>query len=107
MKHLTAILIALVISPITALMSAATMSKLWEWYVVRDYGAGPSYASWFGLSVILGIAIGPSLMNVAEKPVDEKVSPIARVIVRTLSVWIAFPIVLFMAWVVGFALHWH
>ncbi len=107
MKTLTAILVGIVISPISALISAGTMSKLWEWFVFRDYGDGPSMAAWFGLNVILGVAIAPSFMGLAKEPGDEKTSPIARVIVRTISIWIGFAFILGTAWLVGLALHWH
>ena len=106
MKTLTAILLGIVVSPITALISAATMSKLWEWFVLRDYGVGPSYAAWFGMNFILMVAVSPWLLGLAKETTDEK-SALMRVINRTLGTWFGFAAMLGIAWIVGFALHWN
>jgi hypothetical protein len=82
------------------------MSTLWEWYVFRDYGAGPSYAAWFGLSAIVGVMISPWLIGLANEPTKE-VNPIAKVVFRSIGIWFGLSITLGLAWVVGFVLHWH
>ncbi len=97
--------LALVLSPVTAIISAKSMSILWDWFVLRDYGAGPSLAGWFGISTILGAAVSTSLVGVTRD--KSEVDPISSVVSRAVGMWIGFGVMLAMAWVVGFALHWH
>lgn len=105
MKVFGAILLAVLQAPLSALITAATMSKLWGWYVAPTYGAGPSYAGWFGLSAILGIAVSPSLMNVQNKETSD--DPLRDVIGRTLGTWLGCALVLGACWLTGLVLGWN
>lgn len=106
MKHLMAIVFAFALSPITALVSSATMSKLWDWYVARDYGSGPSFAAWFGLNTILVLGVAPALMSIAREKKEDKNTPMLDVFGRAFAVWVLMGIMLLSAWCTGQLLSW-
>ncbi len=106
MKTLTAFALALVMAPINALVSTFVLSQLWEWFVLRDYGDGPSRAAWFGLSTIFGVVMLPMLINMPDKPEDPNTNPLLKVLFRGIAVWTGLLLLLGFSWVVGFALHW-
>ena len=106
MRSWAAIGLALVLSPITALLSAKTMHTLWGWFVARDYGDGPSLAAWFGLSEIATIVLSGALLHVARKEADKDANPFMQVIGQSIGMWFGFALILGFAWVTGFALHW-
>ena len=106
MKHLTAAFVGIVMSIVTTLITAATMTKIWEWFVARDYGPSPSYAAWFGIGVLVRVAITPSLMHLAHDKDDPELSPVARVMANEFGIWIGCAIILVVCWITGFALHW-
>lgn len=106
MRNLAAVALALVLSPITAIIGAKSTSKIWEWFVARDYGPGPSLAAWFGISEIIAMLLAMALLHVARKESDRNANPFMTVIGQTLGMWMGFALILVFAWVTGFALHW-
>lgn len=105
MKWLTAFALGLALAPISALIQAKAMSKLWEWFVARDYGTGPSMAAWYGLAGVFSLAITPSLLGMTKEKKDES-KPIESVLSRAIGMWIGTGLLLCFAWFVGFLLHW-
>lgn len=98
--------LSIVLSPISALVGAGTMSKLWEWFVARDYGSGPSMSAWFGISEIASVVLATALLNVTREKRGSSDSPFMAVIGQAVGMWVGMALILGIAWVTGFALHW-
>ena len=49
--------ILVVIAPIGALYSAWIFSSIWDLLVRPQYGAGPSYAAWYGFALLFSLAM--------------------------------------------------
>lgn len=60
--------VTLAMAPVNAYVGAWTMSRLWQWFISTQYGAGPSMAVWFGIGAIANIALGQRLAIVAKDP---------------------------------------
>lgn len=56
---LTSFAIAVVIAPISALYTAWIFSSIWDLLVRPQYGAGPSYAAWYGFATLFSLAMSP------------------------------------------------
>lgn len=44
--------VVIALSMAGSLIQAASLSKMWAWFLQSQYGAGPTYAAWFGISYI-------------------------------------------------------
>jgi hypothetical protein len=88
---------AIILAPFTALLDAFIYSTTWGWLIARQYGPGPTYASWYGLSCLISFAI------VSSAPRAKSVSDC---IIRVLARWVAFVVILGTIWVTGSILHW-
>jgi hypothetical protein len=56
LSAITGLLIIFVITgPLNAVIYAKTASVLWDWFLMKEYGSGPSTAAWFGISTIVGL----------------------------------------------------
>src|SRR5690349_9097947 len=56
-QALILLVLLLVISPITALVSAKIASSLWNQLLSPQYGSGPTYRSWYGISLLSSYAL--------------------------------------------------
>lgn len=71
------------LAPLSALLSAAGYQYLWSLTLGAQYGAGPSYPSWYGISLIAHLL----MWSLARTPLsdDEKKSPVAATVARVIS----------------------
>jgi hypothetical protein len=97
----------LIATPLTALITTATASKIWEMLLKKQYGVGPTYASWYGIMAIttlllMGIRI--ALSAVVKK--DEGKAPIMDVVVSNVLIWILCGATLIMLAIVGGITGW-
>lgn len=104
--RLTAVLVGLLMAPLTSLFNAKAMSTIWSWFVARDYGVGPSEAAWFGLSSILSVALIPIFLGLKGQEDDSNAGPIAKVVIRHIVIWVILLIGLGMSWLTGQAFSW-
>jgi hypothetical protein len=51
------LVIAFLLSPLSALITAFYCTTLWRWFVEAEYGGGPSMPAWYGVSAILMILV--------------------------------------------------
>ena len=105
MQVIGLLLAVIIFTPINALIQAATFSKLWEWFVAGQYGHGPTYSTWYGISLILGTIVSTTIVNarVTTKDGDGTASSIIAIYMGT---WIGFAVVLAISWVAGALIGW-
>jgi hypothetical protein len=48
-------IILIISGPLNAVIYAKTAGILWDWFLLKEYGSGPSTAAWFGISTIVGL----------------------------------------------------
>jgi hypothetical protein len=89
---------------VCAFIEAATFHKLWAWFVAHEYGTGPTYGAWYGLSMIFTLAVGIATRNLTVASTKE--APIIQVTVNAVTVLLSCGIVLLVAYGVGSAFHW-
>lgn len=104
MRNLVLFLVVLAIAPINALAQAATFSTIWGWYASPQFGPGPSYAGWYGLSLIFGLAVGCALSGYNVTSEDSK--GLKGALMKLVGLLISYPLVLGFAWLVGSILGW-
>lgn len=76
-----AILVAL--APIGALYSAWIFSSIWDLLVRPQYGAGPTYESWYGFSTLFSLAILSLLTKDTDKD-EPATTPLIKLVVSCL-----------------------
>jgi hypothetical protein len=104
MKTAITLIVAVLISPIHALVMAGTMSKLWHWFVAPQYGDGPAYSSWYGMSIIAALMITAALSNVTREKAEGNASVDA--LIRCVALWLLCGLTLGTSWLVGMMCGW-
>lgn len=90
--------------PIGAFIEAGAASKLWEWFLSSQYGAGPSIGAWFGvLSIVDLVVLGVIRANAKQDAEDSQVVSVVR---ASIGRWIFMGIVLGMAFGTGSIFGW-
>lgn len=86
---------------------AAALSKLWAWFVAPQYGAGPRYATWYGIALIVGILTTRRTSDTRSSKADEKFGAVAyAALVGSLAVLFALALTLGVAWCTGQIFGW-
>jgi hypothetical protein len=49
-------------TPLCALLSAAIYAEIWDLLIAQQYGAGPSYRAWYGISVLVGLVTSSAVV---------------------------------------------
>ena len=100
----TFILLAIIVfaTPLLALLSAAIYSEAWDMLLAKQYGAGPTYQSWYGLSILSVFAT----QHLIKPDKDDNDSPIYTAIARTVGQYLGLMLVLLIAFFVTLALGW-
>lgn len=86
-----------------ALLQSFALSTLWRWFLSPQYGAGPSFAAWYGVAAIVGLLMAASLQRVTVTR-DER--PIADAIARCVGIGIITMFVLGFTWLTGQVFGW-
>jgi hypothetical protein len=91
-------------TPLFALLSAAIYAKVWDMVLAAQYGEGPTYQSWYGISVLTTFVT----MNLQkrDKPGDDDTGIIARTIGGIVGAYAGMGVVLLLVMFVCFALGW-
>ncbi len=100
MKALSVFLFTLLMAPVNALVTSATLSKLWSWFLVDDLGPSPSYGAWYGITTILFLLLGLALMNVTKTKVEDK-DYLMHTVSQSIGVVVACAFSLLFSWVIG------
>lgn len=56
-KAVLALVVALVLAPISSLLATQAAELIWRWYLAPQYGAGPTTRAWFGMSALASLAL--------------------------------------------------
>lgn len=88
----------------SAVVQAWCMSVVWRWFVAPQYGAGPTLAVWFGLTIILRMMIAASTMRL--KKAEPEHSPLYDAFTDSLAIIFAFLMTLGLAWITGSIVGW-
>lgn len=86
----------LVCAPVCALVTAWGAGVVWDWFLLAEFGKGPSAAAWFGVSLIAGLM----LHGVARKAAPEDSGVIATITILTIGHVLAVLMCLASAYVV-------
>lgn len=94
----------IILTPVRAIVLAGTCATLWRWFAAESLGAGPSNAAWYGISLIAGILVGASTINLPKIKDDEQ--PVIGPLARDLGLLVACGIVLGVSWLTGQIVGW-
>lgn len=102
------ILFSLSLSMIIVFVQAWAFSTLWSWFVAPQYGSGPTYPAWFGLSLIAGTVIGTVLVrsDISRREKDDDDDDLSRGILVGVGIILAYFFVVGWSWVVGQIAGW-
>jgi hypothetical protein len=100
MRALAAFLFTVLMVPVNAFMTSWTISKLWTWFMAEDFGPSPSYGALYGVTSILFLVLGLSLVNVKKVKVEDK-DHVSNAVTTTLGMTLSCLIALGFAYVVG------
>lgn len=94
---------AILLGFLHALAQAATLSKLWEWFLQPSYGRGPTYAAWYGICVCVSVLFYGFFVNLQRAP-QEKGAVAA--LIRVAALLVVLPILLAVSWCTGQMFGW-
>lgn len=103
MKHVVFFLLTIAIGLVVALAQAATLAKLYAWFVMPQYGVGPSLATWYGISTIATLLIVSGTSHIKSTAAEKSWGQIFTDVVGRL---IGLPILLGLAWLAGKLFGW-
>jgi hypothetical protein len=108
MKILGMFVTIAIFSIFTGVIEAAMLSKLWAWFVAAEYGSGPSYGAWFGISMILGTIVQTAtpMRSPSGKETDDLDDLIKKMVGKQIGLWFGCFMSLALAWVTGAAMGW-
>ena len=89
--------------PLGALAMTWTLETIWDWYLVPEFGEGPSNRSWFGISFLASAVF--SFMTEAKKS-DPEESVVLKALALTCHRVVLALILLGMAGVVRWMAGW-
>ena len=92
-------------SVVSALVHAWAMTKIWSWFVMAEYGTGPSMGAWFGISAILTLIISAATSTLQTKT-DSGKNYFADMIISSISRWLGCFVMLFIVRGTGSVLGW-
>lgn len=101
-----AFLFIVLLSPVSALLFSAVLSLVWKWFILTQYGPGPSYQTWYGISLLWQLLSWTIAKEKTTDISDKNISVVARSVIATLVNWILIGIVLLVSLFVRFALGW-
>jgi hypothetical protein len=82
---------------------AATLSTVWRWFIAPQYGNGPTYSAWYGISLLVSVMFLYSFSSIAKSDeIKGKWGEVMRVAILLL----ALPILLGLSWCVGQLFGW-
>jgi len=90
--------------PLFALLSAAIYAKVWDMLLAKQYGVGPTYQSWYGISVL--VTFVTLHLQKRDKPGDDKTDLIPKMIGGIVGTYAGMGVVLLLVMFVCFALGW-
>jgi len=97
------LLLVVFLAPIGALFSAWIYSEIWDLLLAHQYGKGPSYEAWFGISLLMFL----STRHLARDNDDDKKDDfVRRAIVDVVGSYITQLLVLGLAYFVHMAVGW-
>ena len=99
MKALVIFIRIVVSTFVSAMLNTWAMHTLWWWFAAAQYGAGPTMATWFGLAIIVRLA----LLKMDKTDSDFEWS---ELVTRQVTVWLLVLAALGSAWVVGATFGW-
>lgn len=104
MRYLVNFLVSVVLGAVTTLALVAFCSKMWAWFLAGQYGAGPSYAAWFGIDSIASVGLNLALMSKASE--DRSKDKWDDVLARHGAVLLAIAVMLGWTYLVGSVFGW-
>lgn len=92
----------LAIAPATALITGWVMSKYWDWFIARDYGAAPSLATFFGIASIVTLLVALATVKIKREKQDSSWGDV----IVSVSAWVGMLLGLGISGLTGKILGW-
>ena len=100
-------LLFLVQVPLQALMTAATASQMWDWFLVKSYGESPPYGVLYGVATVFSImTFRVSDLRLAVAMQSQESGLVWRTIMNVVIVALVMLFCLGSAWCVKSVLGW-
>jgi hypothetical protein len=104
MLRLGLVLFAFMIAVVGSLVMAWCMSRTYGWFVARDLGPGPSLSGWYGIAVLVHIALMTPLANLAREKAED--APTSSVLLTVVGLSLASLIVTGSSYLTGLICGW-
>lgn len=102
MKKILLALFALAISPLYILTYTTVCHVAWRWLLEPQYGAGPTYASWFAIWTLATTTMSIVVRSQRARDPEEKAEKLDDAILRSITLWA----MLGFMWLVGKCVGW-
>lgn len=90
---------------VTALIESWALHTLWRWFLSAQYGTGPSFGAWFGITAITGLVVGTTITNASLAKNDEEWDA-KKAVAKTIGTWLGILALLGISWAIGSAIGW-
>lgn len=88
MKNLVLVLLSILLTPITALLSAKMYATMWDLSLAAQYGSGPSYQSWYGIALLFGLLTFHLLYRAPDPKSDAKRAASSTLFFRAIAFYV-------------------
>ncbi len=90
--------------PLTGILQSTALYMLWSWFMSSQYGTGPTFGAWFGLSVVVDILTRHLMPRDAAIPVSDV--RVSALVYATITRWSLLGMVVIEALGVGYLFDW-
>lgn len=87
----------------SGLVETSVASRLWLWFVAREYGPGPSLGAWFGIVTVVSMIQSRSRSSAQE---EDPIPTLGKLVQTTVMRWMLCGLILALAWLTGTICGW-
>lgn len=106
-RAINALLFLFLMAPVIAIVFVYAAEAIWDWYMFRQFGPGPSRAVWFGLWSLASLVTVPISHAIARgKDPEIEQHPLRSAIIGQVSVLVLYGLLVVSALFTGLVMGW-
>lgn len=104
-RRLALFLWFLIAIPASTLVYTQALTMLWRWYLRPQYGTGPSFAAWYGVSMIVTVLTW-HLARQRPRAVEDAEYGLGEAITASVTNWTTIGVAIAIAYATGAVFGW-
>lgn len=103
-QRLAIFLWLLIAIPASALVYTQALSMLWRWYLRPQYGFGPSFEAWYGVSMIIYVLTHHLQQRASQRVLSDR--DFGEVVTETVDSWVLIGVAVAITYTTGAVFGW-